>query len=121
MPMTGQPGPDPFTPSVADIQGLSNATNASNLSTIDAINLAPDGIHLDVTWRVGQNVDPFAPGFGFQNFPRIGLARFTNGESGGTGRLMYPRPNHPDWYDGIKWCIMTDTNNFIQRVIQMWP
>jgi hypothetical protein len=110
---------DFFSPSVADIQALSNATEASNLSTIDAIhptdpNDPMGGIHLDVTWRVGQNSDPFAPGFGFQNFPRIGLARFTNGENGGTGRDL-------TGYMGIKWCLMTDTDNFSQPYIQTAP
>ena len=112
---------NPFSPSLADIQGLGNSTQAQNLSTIDAINMSPDGIHLDVTWRVGQNTDPFGPGFGFQNFPRIGVTKFTNGEDGGMGRLLYPLPNHPTWYDGIKWCLMTDTNNFVQPFIQTAP
>lgn len=112
---------DYFAPSLADIHGLGNSTSTSNLSTIDAITIAPDGIHLDVTWRVGQNDDPFGPGFGFQNFPRIGVTKFTNGEDGGKGRILNPRFNHPDWFDGIKWCIMSDTNIFSQPFIQTAP
>jgi hypothetical protein len=114
---------DPFSPSLADIQALGDVTpgfNTNQLSTIDAIHLAPDGIHLDITWRVGQNSDPFGPDFG-ATFPRVSLARYTNGEDGGQGRLLFPRYNHPDWYDGIKWCIMTDTNNFVQPFIQTAP
>ena len=59
---------NPFAPSLTDIQSLSDQTagfhGGQQLSTIDAINYAPDGIHLDITWRVGQNSDPFGPDFG---------------------------------------------------------
>ncbi len=103
-----------FSPSIADIQALSNSTAATNFSTIDAIHIAPNGIHLDVTWRTGQNTDPFAPFFG-QNFPRIGLTRFTNGEEAGMGRLLNPP------HTGIKWCIMSDRDVFSQPFLQTAP
>jgi hypothetical protein len=105
---------DPFAVRVADVQGLSNSTSATNASTIDAINVAPDGIHLDVTWRVGQNTDPFGPGFGLQDFPRIGVSRFTNSEAGGTGRDLTV-------YDGIEWTLMSDRDVFVQPFIQTAP
>lgn len=104
----------PFSPSTADIQGLGNSTAATNFSTIDAIHVAPNGIHLDVTWRRGQDTDPFGPFFG-QNFPRIGLTLFTNGEDSGMGRLLNPP------YSGIKWCIMSDRDVFSQPFIQTAP
>lgn len=103
----------PFSPSVADIQGLGDSTAAENFSSIDAINVTPDGIQLDVTWRVGQNTDPFGEFFG-QNFPRIGLSLFTNSEEGGLGRNLTTN-------DGIQWTIRSDRNLFAQPFIQTAP
>lgn len=109
---------NPFSPSVADIQSLIDATvgfsGGQQLSTIDAIHLSPDGIHLDVTWRVGQNTDPFGPNYG-QNFARVTVQNFQNGEDGGLGRLLDPP------YDGIKWCIMSDLPVGGQPFIQTPP
>ena len=67
---------DPFSPSVADIQALTDQTlsfsNQNQLSTIDAIHAAPDGIHLDITWRTGQMDSSFSPFFG-ETFTRVVL------------------------------------------------
>ncbi len=92
---------NPYRLTVADLQGMGNSTKNTNLSTIDQITVAPDGVHLDITWRVGQNSDPFSPGFGFQDFPRVGLTLFTNSENDFTGRDLTA-------YDGVKWIIMSD-------------
>jgi hypothetical protein len=109
---------NPFSPSVADIQALGNDTvgfsGGAQLSTIDAINFAPDGIHLDVTWRVGQNADPFGPNFG-ETFARVVLRGYQNGEDGGQGRLLWPP------FDGIKWCVMSDLAIGGQPFIQTAP
>ena len=65
-----------FDPSLADIQGLIDQTGpfheGMQLSTIDAIHNYPASIELDVTWRVGQLDDVFAPTFGnpFAHFVR---------------------------------------------------
>jgi PEP-CTERM motif len=103
----------PYSPTVADVQALGNSTAATNFSTIDSIQMAANGIHMDVTWRTGQNTDPFGPFFG-QNFPRIGLTFFTNGESGGTGRNLSAS-------NGIQWSIMSDQPVFSQPFIQTAP
>jgi hypothetical protein len=109
---------NPFSPSTADIQSLSDQTagfsNSQQLSTIDAIHVAPNGIHLDITWRVGQNSDPFGANFG-QTFARVSLATYTNGEDSGQGRLLNPP------YDGIKWCLMSDHDSFTQPFLQTAP
>ncbi|MGD9632888.1 MAG: PEP-CTERM sorting domain-containing protein [Pirellulales bacterium] len=109
---------NPFSPSVADIQALSDQTGGfssnNQLSTIDAIHVAPDGIHLDVTWRVGTGSDPFGE-FPGETFARVVLSRFTNGEDTNTGRLLNPP------YDGIKWCLMSDQPVSGQPFIQTAP
>jgi PEP-CTERM motif len=109
---------DPFSPSVADIQSLSDNTSGfsggNQLSTIDAIQYATDGIHLDVTWRTGQNSSSFDPYFG-ETFTRVVLAAYQNNEDGGLGRLLYPG------YDGIKWCVMSDTQVTAQPYEQPAP
>jgi len=109
---------DPFSPSVADIQSLSDNTGGfssdNQLSTIDAIHVAPDGIHLDVTWRVGQMDSSFDPYFG-ETFSRVVLAAYQNGENDGTGRLLFPG------YDGIKWCVMSDVPLDAQPYVQPAP
>lgn len=95
---------NPFSPSVADIQAVADQTsgfsNGNQLSTIDAITPVENGIRLDVTWRIGQNSDPFGADFG-ETFARVVVSRFTNGEDGGTGRLLNPP------YDGIQWNIQS--------------
>jgi PEP-CTERM motif-containing protein len=91
---------DPYKITVADAQGLGNSTDANNLSKITAMTVAPDGIHLDVDWALGQNSDPFGANFG-QTFARIGLTVFTNSENGGAGRTLSPK-------DGILWNIESD-------------
>jgi len=109
---------NPFSPSTADIQALGDNTggfsNNNQLSTIDAIHVAPDGIHLDVTWRVGTGSDPFGTHPG-ETFARVVLTRYTNSEDGGIGRLLNPP------YDGIKWCIMSDQPVNAQPYIQTAP
>jgi hypothetical protein len=109
---------NPFSPSVADIQALSDQTdgfhNGMQLSTIDAIHMAPDGIHLDVTWRVGQLNDPFDPNYGL-TFARVSLVIYTNSEDGGMGRLLNPP------YDGIEWSLMSDHGSFVQPFVQTAP
>lgn len=109
---------NPFSPSTADIQALSDNTSGfssgNQLSTIDAINVASDGIHLDVTWRIGQQDDPFGENFG-ETFARVVLSGFQNGEDGGLGRLLSPP------YDGIKWCLMSDQPISAQPYIQPAP
>ena len=109
---------NPFSPTLEDIQALGDNTsgfsNGNQLSTIDAIHIAPDGIHLDVTWRIGQNSDPFGENLG-ETFSRVVLTRYTNGEDNGLGRLLDPP------YDGIKWCIMSDMPLSSQPYIQPAP
>ena len=109
---------NPFSPSVADIQALGDNTSGfssgAQLSTVDAIHVTPDGIHVDVTWRAGQNSDPFGPDYG-ETFSRVVLTRYTNGDDSGLGRLLSPP------YDGIKWCIMTDVGAGGQPYIQTAP
>ena len=103
---------DPYSPSVADLHSLGDNTSSfssgNQLSTIDAINVAPDGIHVDVTWRTGQMDSSFRPYFG-ETFSRIVLTAYQNGEDGGTGRLLFPG------YDGIKWCLMSDIGYMLSR------
>jgi hypothetical protein len=109
---------NPFSPSTADIQALSDNTagfsNSNQLSTIDAIHIAPDGIHLDVTWRVGTGSDPFGTHPG-ENFSRVVLSGYQNNENEGLGRLLNPP------YDGIKWCIMSDQPISAQPYLQTAP
>lgn len=116
--MSAQAAVNPFSPSTADIQALSNNTGGfssnNQLSTIDAIHIVPDGIHLDVTWRVGQNSDPFGANFG-ETFSRVVLSGYQNSEDGGLGRLLNPP------YDGIKWCISSDVPIGGQPYIQTPP
>jgi hypothetical protein len=59
------------------IQGLANVTaafhgGAGQLSTIDSITPIPRGIELGVTYRVGQEADPFGPNYGL-GFARVSL------------------------------------------------
>jgi hypothetical protein len=109
---------NPFSPSVADIQALGDNTSGfssgAQLSTIDAIHVTPGGILADVTWRVGQNSDPFAPNFG-ETFARVVLTRYTNSEDTNTGRLLSPP------YDGIKWTVASDKPIGGQPYIQTAP
>jgi hypothetical protein len=108
----------PFPPSVGDIQALSDNTSGfssgNQLSTIDAIHTTPTGILLDVTWRVGQNSDPFGANFG-ETFARVVATRYTNSEDSNQGRLLSPP------YDGIKWVIKSDQPIGGQPYIQTAP
>jgi PEP-CTERM motif len=103
---------NPYSPTLTDIQSLVNGTDATNASSIDAIHVTSDGIHVDVTWRIGDPADPFNPQ---QDFPRIGLNLITGSENGGTGRLFSPP------YDGVKWCLMSDQPVFAQPFINTLP
>jgi PEP-CTERM motif len=109
---------DPYSPSVAEIQALNDNTGEfsqdNQLSTVEDIHIAPDGIHVDVIWRRGQNQSSFDPYFG-EGFSRIVLRSFQNGEDGGAGRLLFPG------YDGIKWCVMSDLGVGAQPFIQTAP
>jgi hypothetical protein len=103
-----------YSPSLAQIQGMSNTTSASNASTIDAMHVSPDGIHLDVTWRTGQSDDPFGPNFNLQNFPRVGVSAYTNGADGGLGLNLTNAM-------GVKWCLMSDRDIFSQPYVKTAP
>jgi hypothetical protein len=115
---------NPFSPSVADIQALADQTsgfsNGNQLSTIDSITVEPNGVRLNVTWRVGQNSDPFGADFG-ETFARVVVSRFTNGEDPAgdppvaRGRLLNPS------YDGIKWNIQSDQALSGQPFLQTAP
>lgn len=66
----------PYEWTVRQVRGLGDVTAAfggDQLSTINSITPIPDGIELDVTFRIGQNSDPFAPDFG-ATFSRVSLA-----------------------------------------------
>jgi hypothetical protein len=68
----------PYQWTAGQIQDLIDVTSgfhggAGQLSTIDSISLIPDGIELDVTFRIGQEADPFAPNYGLA-FARVSLA-----------------------------------------------
>jgi hypothetical protein len=59
------------------IQNLANVTaafhgGAGQLSTIDSITPIPRGIQVNVTYRVGQEADPFGPNYGL-GFARVSL------------------------------------------------
>jgi hypothetical protein len=109
---------NPFPPSVADIQALGDNTSGfssgAQLSTIDAIHTTPDGILVDVTWRIGTGSDPFGA-FPGETFARVVLTRYTNSEDTGLGRLLSPP------YDGIKWSIASDHPVGGQPYIQTAP
>lgn len=69
----------PYQWTISQIQGLTDVTSsfhggAGQLSTINSITPIPNGIELDVTYRVGQDADPFAPNYGL-GFARVSLAR----------------------------------------------
>lgn len=59
----------------AQVQTLANVTTSfgsNQLSTINSITPIPNGIELNVTFKVGQNTDPFGPDFG-ATFARVSL------------------------------------------------
>jgi hypothetical protein len=65
----------PYVWTADQIQGLVDVTpgfNSGQLSTINSITPIPNGIELNVTFKVGQNTDPFGPDFG-QTFARVSL------------------------------------------------
>jgi hypothetical protein len=67
----------PYVWTADQIQGLADVTPGfhgppGQLSTINSITPIPNGIELNVTFKVGQNTDPFAPDFG-HTFARVSL------------------------------------------------
>lgn len=67
----------PYEWTGSQIQGLGDVTpqfhgGAGQLSTIDSISPIPNGIELEVTFRIGQDSDPFAPDYGL-SFARVSL------------------------------------------------
>jgi hypothetical protein len=67
----------PYAWTTAQIQELADVTaafhgGAGQLSTIDSITPLPGGVELDVTFRIGQEADPFAPNYGL-GFARVSL------------------------------------------------
>lgn len=68
---------DPYVWLSDQIQDLTDVTaafhgGAGQLSTIDSITVIPLGIELEVTFRIGQDVDPGAPNYGL-GFARVSL------------------------------------------------
>lgn len=68
---------DPYQWTIPQIQYLEDVTSsfhggAGQLSTIDSITPIPNGILLEVTYRMGQDADPFAPNYGL-TFARVSL------------------------------------------------
>jgi hypothetical protein len=118
---------NPFSPSVADIQALVDQTSGfssgNQLSTLDSISVEPNGVRLNVTWRVGTGNDPFGTHPG-ETFARIVVSRFTNGEDPvgdppvARGRLLNPS------YDGIAWNVQSDQplngQPFLQTATPPW-
>jgi hypothetical protein len=109
---------NPYLVPLADVQTLADNTSGfsggAQLSTIDGIHLIPNGITLDVTWRVGQNSDPFGANFG-ETFSRVVLGKYMNSEDSGQGRLLFPGN------DGVQWNISSDTPLGAQPYIQTAP
>lgn len=67
----------PYVWNASQIQGLSDVTagfhgGAGQLSTINSITPIPLGIELDVTYRIGQESDPFGADYGL-GFARVSL------------------------------------------------
>ena len=68
----------PHNWTAGQIQGLADVTpgfhsgGAPQLSTINSITPVPNGVDLDVTFRVGQETDPFGANYG-RNFARVSL------------------------------------------------
>lgn len=68
----------PYQFTIGQIQGLSDVTagfhggGAPQLSTINSITPIANGIEVDVTFRVGQDADPFGANYG-RNFARVSL------------------------------------------------
>ncbi len=102
--------------SVDQIHSLADVTATFNphpLSTVDAIHQTTDGDHLDVTFRVGQNSDPFGANFG-DTFARISLNdNFTS--------IQPDNGLNLNAYDGVKWCLMSDVPLHAQPFIQSQP
>ena len=67
----------PYEWTAAQIQGLADVTpgfhgGAGQLSTINSITPIPNGVELDVTYRIGQEADPFGADYGL-GFARVSL------------------------------------------------
>jgi hypothetical protein len=68
---------DPYVWWQPQLQGLTDVTagfhgGAGQLSTIDSITPVPNGIELVVTYRIGQEADPFGADYGL-GFARVSL------------------------------------------------
>jgi hypothetical protein len=68
----------PYDWTAAQIQGLADVTSgfhggAGQLSTINSITPTPNGIELNVTYRIGQESDPFGANYGL-GFARVSLS-----------------------------------------------
>jgi hypothetical protein len=77
MSVTGTALAVPYEWTISQIQGLVDVTDgfhggAGQLSTINSITNIPSGIELDVTYRIGQEADPFGPNYGL-GFARVSL------------------------------------------------
>lgn len=69
---------DPYQWTPSQVQGLADVTagfhgGAGQLSTINSITPIADGVELDVTFRVGQETDPFGANYGL-GFARVSLS-----------------------------------------------
>jgi hypothetical protein len=67
----------PYEWIIGQVQQLVDVTpgfhgGAGQLSTINSITPIPNGISLDVTYRIGQETDPFGPNYGL-GFARVSL------------------------------------------------
>jgi hypothetical protein len=68
----------PYQWTIGQVKSLADVTAGfhgppGQLSTINSITQIPNGIQLDVTYRIGQGSDPFAPNFGL-GFARVSLS-----------------------------------------------
>lgn len=67
----------PYQWTPGQIQGLVDVTpsfhgGAGQLSTINSITPIPNGVEVDVSYRIGQEADPFGPNYGL-GFARVSL------------------------------------------------
>ncbi len=102
---------DPYGWTPAQIQDLLDVTaafhgGAGQLSTIDSITPIPNGLELGVTFRIGQEADPFGANYGL-SFARVSL-------SGGLG---FPGLNLGS-FTGSSLMITTTTDLTIQSFLQ---
>lgn len=100
----------PALPSASELQLLVDRTGPDSgntqLSTIDSFTNLPNGVQLNVTFRVGVGTaDPFDPNYG-QNFARLTLARFI--------------PAPLDWsaFTGLQFTVEHSLGGFIQPYLK---